>query len=700
MIEQKKYDFVVQSCTDIISRVEQITDSYKGILLEDGINLVDTIRELDLSPFERSRSKIKSQLINIAVCGAFSSGKSFLISALIDRLEWYERQSSAEDIFEDQKTDGYITFLPTAPEQTNSCPLDVIPFPEQNSSRFEVMFDDTKQWEDKSGIGSKDDEIARKMLAYATDIDQWRIARPSQDIPRNVIRARLYVGKMPIPAIIHDLPGIGGAGEIYLHAVHEALQGADCIVYVASAIKELTDVELGLLRFVEEVSEVNKTPVFFVLSQIDREPDWQRVLDKNNQFLKEYFLKDGKANKVFIGKGFMPLSAGAEAKAKGKYSKGEIEIEKRDRAIEKSRMQTFRDLLLQHLTTHSGPAHLKEIVVQMHGILKSIRTHLANRMQAETVPLENADQRIKEAKELVRTLTEKNKVLLTDLEQLGKETLLAGFVDTDPDDLLSDLKNNIVPLINKLDVTKEAERDKIQQEIKKVRDQWLKRPKDGFVETWNRAWSDYQKQTIILLHERLSEAAKEAAITYPVITGPDPSIEIDGIGFNAKDTVEFVKVAWQISAGVATIGGGILASSGLLASSVVIGGTTVALGPIGLFLVAAGAMGWATAMFKKQADLKKIRKLLTDYIPKYSDQIVGQLKLQAQEDLDKHKGSIINIVRSLISVQQDQITTLENRLRTGDLKTHQVRIGLLQELDKECKSIEKSINDFYSNIAS
>ncbi|MEO7838638.1 MAG: hypothetical protein ABIU06_04735 [Anaerolineales bacterium] len=227
-----------------------------------------------------------------------------------------------------------------------------------------------------------------------------------------------------------------------------------------------------------------------------------------------------------------------------------------------------------------------------------------------------------------------------------------------------------------------------------MRDQWLKRPKDGFIETWNRAWSDYQKQTIILLHERLNEAAKEAAITYPVILREDAPPEIDGTGFSAKDTFEFVKVAWQVSAGLTTIGGGILAST------VVIGTTTVALGPIGLFLVAAGAVGLVTAMIKKQADTKKIRKMLIDYLPKYSDQIIGQLKHQAQEDLEKHKGSIVNIVRSLISVQQDQITTLENRLRTGDLKNHQVRIGILRELDNECKSIEKSINDFYSSVTS
>jgi len=693
MIDQTRYEYTLQRCSDIISNVEQITKSYERLLQEDGIELYRSIKELETQPFERSRSKMKSQLINIAVCGAFSSGKSFLISALIDRLSWYERNSSADDIFEGQKVDGYITFLPTAPEQTNSCPLDVIPLPEAKTSRFEVMFDDTKKWEDKSGIGATDDEIARKMLAYATDIDQWRGARPPQDIPRNVVRARLYVGKMPIPAIIHDLPGIGGAGEIYIDSVHEALRQADCIVYVASAIKELTDAELTLLRFVEEVSEQNRTPVFFVLSQIDRETEWRRVQDKNNQFLREYFTKDGKANKVFIGKGFIPLSAGAEAKAQGLFEQGALEGTARDRTIEKSGMLSFRQLLLEHLTNHSGPAHLREMVVQMHGILRIVRTHIANRTQAEMLPLEDAERIIAESKDLVRKLAEKSRVLLDDLEHSGKQTLLDGFRSTDADNLYAALRKAVEPLISKLDVTKESERDKIQQEIKKTRDHWLNRPGDGFIATWSQAWSDYQRETIILLHERLSEAAKEASITYPMIIRdsplPDTTLVLD-----PKDMLELVKIAWQVSAGITTVGGGVLAST------VIVGGTAVALGPIGFFLVAAGMMGFGWATIKKKADLKRLRKSFVDYLPKYSDQVIAQLKHQAQEDLEKHKGSIINIVRQLISVQQDRITTLENRLRTGDLKAHQVRIGLLQGLEKECQNTEQAINEFYSNLIS
>ena len=137
------------------------------------------------------------------------------------------------------------------------------------------------------------------MLTYVTEVDQWRGARPTTDLSRNVVQARLFVADTPLPAIIYDLPGIGGVGgEAYLKTVHEAVRRADCIVYVASAIGELSDAELDLLRFVEEVAEKNRCPVFFALSQIDRESEWRRVLEKDNRFLSEFFKKDGKPNKL------------------------------------------------------------------------------------------------------------------------------------------------------------------------------------------------------------------------------------------------------------------------------------------------------------------------------------------------------------------------------------------------------------------
>lgn len=406
------------------------------------------------------------------------------------------------------------------------------------------------------------------------------------------------------------------------------------------------------------------------------------MLGKNNQFLHKYFTKDGKPNEIF--KEFIPLSAGAEAKAKGKFSQGTIDVLACERAVEKSGMISFRQLILDHLTRYSGPAHLREIVIQMHGILKNIKMHMANRMQAEAVPLEDAEQRKREAKELVRKLTEKNKALLEDLEYLGKATILSGFEKVREGDLLKLLQRDVLPLINKLDVTKDSERDKIEQEIKRVRDQWLQSPGEGFIDTWSRAWSEYQNQTIMFLHDRLSEAVKEAAISYPMIIQDDnTSIDWEGTGFNPKDTLELVGVAFQISAGITTIGGGVLAGS------VVIGGTAVALGPIGLFLLATGVLGLGLAMFKKTVDTKILRKRLTDYLPKYDEQVVAQLRRRAQDDLEKHKGGIINIVRQLIAVQQDQITTLENRLRTGDLKTHQEKIELLRKLEDEASTIEK-----------
>ncbi len=236
--DQQAYQFLHDNCSQVITKVEQLVASYDELLRSDGISLGNSIKELEAAPFDAARAKLRSQLINIAVCGAFSSGKSFLISALIDRIRWYP-DPRAKDMFQSQEVDRYATLLPTSPQQTNSCPLAIIPWP--SGKRFQVMFDDTRQWEDKSDSSMSDEEVARQIQAYATDIEEWRSVRMPADQPRNVVRARLLVGPLPYPAIIYDLPGIGGIGEAYLQAVHEALRLADCIIYVASAIKELTD---------------------------------------------------------------------------------------------------------------------------------------------------------------------------------------------------------------------------------------------------------------------------------------------------------------------------------------------------------------------------------------------------------------------------------------------------------------------------
>jgi hypothetical protein len=688
-----KYEYAVEKARLIVTKLEQITNGYKSLLFEDEKDLYEDIEVLTTSPFELARSKMNSELINVAVCGAFCAGKSFLISGLIGRLEWYRRKRNDSDFFQTEEfLDGYSSFLPSAPEQTNSCPLAVIPNGiHKNRSRLEVMFQDSDQWEDKSEPYHSEDGIKRKMLAYITDIEEWRSARPRKDLAREAIKARLYVPDMPLPAIIYDLPGIGGAGEKYLDMVHKSIRRSDCVVYVASAIRELSEVELDLLGFIREVASVSKIPVFFVLSQIDREPEWQKVLDKNNKFLRQYFrVEEGrKSDSVFIGSGFSAVSPAVQAKASGLYKMGEIDEEERDEAIKKSGMPDFYQILFEHLTNTSGPAHLREIIIQMRGILSSIESHLSHRIQAEMIPINDAKEKIKDFKRLSNALIEKRKHLLVELEELKDATLLAAFASSDPDTLRTHLHRKLDSFIEGADVLKDSVRHEIRQRRDEIRDEWLCR--DGGLETsWNEAWNNYQKQTILLLHDRINEAVKEASVTQADIMGAflDPDIpDPDDITF--EQTMGFVSDAWDLVISVTGLGGGIASTVAAL------GGTAAAFGPLGLFLIFAGTVGIGWRTLRREKERKKLRSMLINQLDQYAEHTIGQANVQATQFIDKYKGEISKIVSRLISAQQEKSSILQQRLQSdGDLHRSEVKLEMLRDYKKQIDEVKSDIEDF------
>src|SRR3954468_23438290 len=85
------------------------------------------LAEQDVATVERLRSRATSSLISIGFLGAFSSGKSFLLSGLQGLLELREVISG------DTVADQYIGLLPSAPTPTNACPTTVVPVRDQYS---------------------------------------------------------------------------------------------------------------------------------------------------------------------------------------------------------------------------------------------------------------------------------------------------------------------------------------------------------------------------------------------------------------------------------------------------------------------------------------------------------------------------------------------------------------------------------------
>ena len=686
------YENALKKAKLIVNRLEEITQGYEQLLSHDDIVLSDRIDVLMVSPFELARSKMNSRLINIAVCGAFTSGKSFLISGLIGKLDWYRREKAS--FFSEDVKDGYSSFLPSSPEQTSSCPLVVIPNEEDDScSRLEVLFADSQVWENKTDPYISEDDVKRKMLAYVTDIDEWNDARPRKDLPRSVVRARLYIGNTPLPAAINDLPGIGGAGEEYLETVHEAVQQADCAVYVASAIRELSETELDLLRFVEGVAKVNQIPVFFALSQIDREHDWQKVLRKNNKFLSQYFSKDGSPNKTFIGKGFFPISPAVQAKANGLFTIGEIDEKERDRAIRESGMIAFFSLLFDHLTGISGPTHLQEIIIQMRGLLTAIDSHILGQLSTETIPLEQAEKRIEEHKRLGQAFLAKRNMLMKELEELKISTIREAFSTSDSDDLLKSLQIEIAPLIKESDVLKDSVRHDIQRKRDQVTEKWL-RCSEGLESSWNEAWNNHQKQTILYLHEHITEAVKDASVSAKDLIDAMRDHDIDGDPNTIPPgvTLKMVNDSWDLVVSVAGLGGGIASTIAAM------GGAAASLGPFGFFLIFAGVVGLGFRTWKRYTERRRLRNKLIKGLPAYADGVVEEGKSQARQFIEHYQGEISKIVSRLITEQDEKRQMLEHHLRSGDLRENQVKVGLLKDYHEQLTSVHESIEEFFEYV--
>ena len=295
-------------------------------------------------------------------------------------------------------------------------------------------------------------------------------------------------------------------------------------------------------------------------------------------------------------------------------------------------------------------------------------------------------------------LVEKRKVLLADLEDLGKSALLAAFATSYPDDLSARLRAELVPMVQESDALKESVRHQFEQSKKEVKDKWLKRPKDGLETCWTEAWNDFQKQTLLLLQNRLSEAVREASISAANLTGQTArGNEFRGLETDKAeltDTVSMVNNAWQTwlsVTGLAAGGVGVAVGSAAAAA---------ALAPLGAFLLLAGAVGLGWSIWRGRQDRRKLRKLMIEHLNTYAYRTVEDLRTQARQFVEGYKGEVVKIVNRMIALEDEKCVTLENRLKTGDLKAHQVRVGLLRELAKQCEQIDGKIQRFYGDLES
>ena len=114
-ILQKQDDFAtLRSSHDLLmNSLEMIAKNFEELLKEVGEVSLISRNGYGVKNFRLIQDRAKSELLSIAFFGAFSSGKSFLISGLNQKIDWYEREGR----------DQFVPLLPTSPRQTSNCPV-------------------------------------------------------------------------------------------------------------------------------------------------------------------------------------------------------------------------------------------------------------------------------------------------------------------------------------------------------------------------------------------------------------------------------------------------------------------------------------------------------------------------------------------------------------------------------------------------
>ncbi len=697
-MDNTTYELLSDSYKKIVFSVKEIANDFYSLLRE--VNAEGSIVEQGYSEevFSKLLERANSELLSIAFFGAFSSGKSFLISALSNRVEYKVQQDQG------QAREYFISRIPSSPRPTSSCPLAVEPLPtKEKEDKFWVFFEDQQVWEQKVPA------LPAIIQAYATDLPNASVNRVTpHDRNRRVLKARLGVSSTPFPARLYDLPGIGSTDATHEKIVREFIQQADCIVYIAAAQRSLSNDDLELLRHVYEHHKRTGKPVFFVLTQIDKavdfdyvsgKPVWEDVRDANNEFLHKYFQDTdrGKPDLGFIGHGFIPVSAVLAAKAQHLMGTSAKEAEQLNR---ESRMEFLHEKFDNYLKNTSGPTHLIELTVEIQKLLTRLTTDIQARELAESTPRNKLQADLRGFKEKRSVLIEGKKILQAQLNDLGMAAIQRAFSGSDPDNLAQMLIERLEQKVLTRDVLKSDVVHEIEMERNTIIREWVTRDSKALIPRWQRAWDSFSSQADERVEKLLASSIKAQREAED-----DPQNEADlgsispqasqlykGVGTNTlKDTFEVLSKAWQTYAFVASVGGASAAGAVITASPAL-----AALGPVGWTLLASAVIGGSVAGWRLQQQRNERRNAMINDFPQYARGVVENYRLQANEFINLRIGQIIEFIDNEIERVSSSIDVLEQRQFSGEYLNSEKRLKVLADLVNRCSNAERLIFQQYN----
>lgn len=700
--ETVTYSAIREQYDEILRRVTVVAEEFEALLSEVGAEDTAGKSSYNQRILHTLKERADSELLSIAFFGEFSAGKTFLISGLIGQMEYFRHGG----------LDQYATLLPTSPRHTSNCPVAVEPLPAgKRENVFSVLFEDAETWEQKRPV-----HVAI-IGAYASDLPGAAAQRVNKDRTRKVLVAKLEIASSPLKARLYDLPGFSQVGVNFENTIQEFLVKADCIVYVASAEKPINEKELDMLRDIYNHHKITGKPVFFVLTKIDKNKEvdpasghiqWEEVQQANNEFLETYFrTQDGKADRTFIGHGFVPSSAAQEAK--GRFLAIE-DLELSKSLIKESRMNELRGMFNDYLQNSSGPLHLAELTAEIQKLLARLSQDISSREISESTPLEEARSSIKGFRAQRSALIEGKSVLEDELLKLGNIATGRAFAGSDPDDLAKWLEDRLATKIRTSDVLSEKIFHEIETEKANIVREWLGRDANALVPRWSKSWESFVEQSTERMHQLFERAtlAHFEAVTEELEGGKGADISSSEIERRAKsqyedhkvqtlkDTLEVLSTTWKTWTVVAGVGAtGIISSIAAAAAAP----TLAVLGPIGFAILATAGIGAAYGKWKlSQQRQKRQEELLID-LPIYSRRVVSSYRDQASEFVRIRIGLLMEAIDNEIDRLSGSINSLEQRLVTGEYVNRTKRLETLNQLSLEAGKINSQIGALYSSAA-
>ncbi|GEM_PF-7124962 len=674
---------------DLALHYADLLRNYDNIEIISDKNVPDE-RKFNYAKIDELYNRVRSDMIKIAVCGAFSSGKSFLISGLLNHLQYAPKPSELNPAEID---DDWVVLLPVAAEHTTNCTVKIFALPEGNETPYlKLRFKESDKWHRVTDENATIEDVRIELLKYVTTIKEHRELRDLMFRNYSTVEAHVYLNNMEFPAIIYDLPGLGGINtdgrqEEYDKIFKKRVNEADCIIYVTSAIRELTNRELDLLRELE--NSIHRNPLqhtFFIVSQIDRAPrDYQRIVDINKNYLMKNFETDGVPNERFIGDNFIPVSPAQESKTHYRLEHDEIKQEHADIAINKSGMPDLRDRLRNYLWRISGPKHQKEILEEYIEFLSALYEDANAPITAYSEPIEDGEKKLAEIQQEREFLKQQRQDMETILDSTYAPHIAEVFGEDFSSQLADYLEHKLEAVLTKKDVTKPEVRNELLRSQRRYAEDWFM-VENGLHDKMQRAIEEYDADMSYQFDKMVKKHEEKYNVQFWKVISNFQSANSIVTGSDSKAIADHaVNVAALLFGG----GGGLtgLSAWGLL-------GTTALPIAISLAVVLTGV-----SIFQRGRRLEQIelaREEFRQEIRKYATEFINASRKQLENTLAKeYKGIWMKTLNNYITNNRNEAQTLKNRMKSGDLSINKERVEAFEhtqaKLQRQIENIMRQI---------